>query len=175
MPSSEKELIQDRENLEEAVKKLESYDESYYGENEEVTVGTGIFNEKMCRKFNSIIKEHNLDEFPIIPIQRLKFYAYNEIKGLKEDDFLPIVKLMEVSRFITGLIEIDSNFYILVFLEDLTEFSNAEKVVLSLSYNENNLTIQQLLELTGWDYIYANKILDQLKKLERIIMFISLA
>ena len=171
MPSSEKELIQDKENLEEAVKKLESYDESYYeAKNEEVTVGSGIFYEKMCRKFNTIIREHNLDEFPIIPIQRLKFYAYNEIKGLKEDDFLPIVKLMEVSRFITGLIEIDSNFYILVFLEDLTEFSNAEKVVLSLSYNENNLTIQQLLELTGWDYIYANKILDKLKKKEIVIL-----
>ncbi|MFX0009711.1 MAG: hypothetical protein ACFE9R_05300 [Candidatus Hermodarchaeota archaeon] len=171
IPSSEKELIQDRENLEEAVKKLESYDESYYeAETEEVTVGSGIFYEKMCRKFNTIIREHNLDEFPMIPIQRLKFYAYSEIKGLKEDDFLPIVRLMEVSRFITGLIEVDSNFYILVFLEELPQFSNAEKVVLSLSYNEDNLTIQQLLELTGWDYIYANKILDKLKKKELVVL-----
>jgi hypothetical protein len=172
MPKSDEELNQDIKILKEAIEKLESFDKSYYQSEskEPVNVGIGMFYEKMARKFNSLIKEQKINEFSLIPIQRLKYHAITEIKNIKDPDFLPILNLMKDTKLITDIIEIDASFHIIVLYKESPQFSNAEKVLLSFVYNTENLTLQRILELTDWDFTYADKVIQSLVKKEIIIM-----
>jgi len=165
IPKSEEELVQDLTNLKEAFDKLESIEKETYGiEARKTNVGVGMFYEKISRRFNEIIDENNLSDFKIVPLQRLKHYAFLNIKNLKDDDFLPILNLMKETHLLNDLIEINPTFYVLIFKEENLQFSNPEKVVLSFAYDEDYLTIQKLLEITKWDDTYTTKILNQLEK-----------
>lgn len=165
IPKSEEELVQDLTNLKEAFDKLESIEKETYGiDATKTNVGVGIFYEKISRRFNEIIDENNLSDFKIVPLQRLKHYAFLNIKNLKDDDFLPILNLMKETQLLNDLIEINPTFYVLIFKAENLQFSNPEKVVLSFAYDEDYLTIQKLIEITKWDYTYTTKILNQLEK-----------
>jgi len=92
MPKSDEELKRDVENLEGAIEKLESFDLSLDNiDAKKANVGVGVFYEKMSRKFNSIIKDYELDKLKMIPIQQFKYHAFTNIKSLKNDDFLPVL------------------------------------------------------------------------------------
>ena len=163
MPKTEKELQMDMENLEESIQILESLDEeSYLTEPKKADVGTGMFYEKITRKFKGIIEEQQLSAFKIIPIQRLKYHALNEITNLTEDDFLPILKLMKETNLIKDLVEINPKFHIIILGEEDYEFSNPEKVLLSFAYEVENLTIEDLMEITEWDFTYTSQVLNDL-------------
>ncbi|MEJ2294543.1 MAG: hypothetical protein P8Y23_07205, partial [Candidatus Lokiarchaeota archaeon] len=163
MPKTELELQQDMENLKVSIQILESLDKEFYSpEPTKADLGTGMFYEKITRKLQEIIKEQQLFEFKIIPIQRLKYHALNQIKNIKNDDFLPILNLMKDTRLITDLVEINPKFYIIVFGDIEFEFSNAEKVVLSFAYEKESLTVEDLLEITEWDFGYASQVLNSL-------------
>jgi len=169
MPKSDEELKRDVENLEGAIEKLESFDLSLDNiDAKKANVGVGVFYEKMSRKFNSIIKDYELDKLKIIPIQQFKYHAFTNIKSLKNDDFLPVLNLMQKTQLLSDIIEINPTFHILVFTAEKIELSNPEKVILSFTYDNEDLTIQRLLDITSWDYIYANKIIEKLKKKEII-------
>jgi len=169
MPKSEEQLKQDVENLEGAIEKLESFDLSLDNINaKKANVGVGMFYEKMSRKFNSIIKDYELDKLKIIPIQQFKYHAFTNIKSIKNDDFLPVLNLMQKTQLLSDIIEINPTFHIIVFTAEKIELSNPEKVVLSFAYEDEDLTIQRLLDITSWDYTYANKIIEKLKKKEII-------
>ncbi len=169
MPKSDEELKRDFENLEGAIEKLESFDLSLDNiDAKKANVGVGVFYEKMSRKFNSIIKDYELDKLKMIPIQQFKYHAFTNIKSLKNDDFLPVLNLMQKTQFLSDIIEINPTFHILVFTAEKIELSNPEKVILSFAYEDEDLTIQRLLDITSWDYIYANKIIEKLKKKEII-------
>ena len=169
MPKSEEELKQDVENLEGAIEKLESFDLSLDNiDSKKPNVGVGMFYEKMSRKFNSIIKDYDLDKLKIIPIQQFKYHAFTNIKSIKNDDFLSVLNLMKKTQLLSDIIEINPTFHIMVFTAEKIELSNPEKVVLSFAYEDEDLTIQKLLDITSWDYTYANKIIEKLKKKEII-------
>lgn len=163
MPKTENELQTDIENLEESVRILESLDEdTYLAKPKKAGIGIGMFYEKITRKLQNIIEEQQLSAFNIIPIQRLKYHALNEIKHLKEDDFLPVLKLMKETMLITDLVEINPKFHIIVLGDQKYELSNPEKVVLSFAYEKENLTMDELLEITEWDFTYATQVLNNL-------------
>jgi len=169
MPKSEEQLKQDVENLEGAIEKLEYFDLSLDNiDAKKTNVGVGMFYEKMSRKFNSIVKDYDLDKLKLIPIQQFKYHAFTNIKSLKNDDFLPVLNLMKKTQLLSDIIEINSTFHIMVFTAEKIELSNPEKVVLSFAYEDEDLTIQKLLDITSWDYTYANKIIKKLKKKEII-------
>jgi hypothetical protein len=171
MPKTELELQQDMENLKVSIQILESLDKEFYSpEPTKADLGTGMFYEKITRKLQEIIKEQQLFEFKIIPIQRLKYHALNQIKNIKNDDFLPILNLMKDTRLITDLVEINPKFYIIVFGDIEFEFSNAEKVVLSFAYEKESLTVEDLLEITEWDFGYASQVLNSLFSKELAII-----
>ena len=169
MPKSEEQLKQDIENLEGAIEKLESFDLSLDNiDAKKANIGVGMFYEKMSRKFNSIIKDYEFDKLKIIPIQQFKYHAFTNIKSIKNDDFLPVLNLMKKTQLLSDIIEINPTFHIMVFTTEKIELSNSEKVVLSFAYEDEDLTIQKLLDITSWDYNYANKIIEKLKKEEII-------
>lgn len=169
MPKSEEQLKRDVENLEGAIEKLESFDLSLDNiDAKKANVGVGMFYEKMSRKFNSIVKDYDLDKLKLIPIQQFKYYAFTNIKSLKNDDFLPVLNLMKKTQLLSDIIEINPTFHIMVFTAERIELSNPEKVILSFSYENEDLTILKLLDITSWDYTYANKIIEKLKKKEII-------
>jgi len=169
MPKSEEQLKRDVENLEGAIEKLEYFDLSLDNiDAKKANVGVGVFYEKISRKFNSIIKDYDLDKLKIIPIQQFKYHAFSNIKSIKNDDFLPVLNLMKKTQLLNDIIEINPTFHILVFTAKKIELSNPEKVILSFAYEDEDLTIQGLLDITSWDYIYANKIIEKLKKKEII-------
>ena len=114
LPKSEEELKQDFENLEGAIEKLESFD--LFLDNidaKKANVGVGMFYEKMSRKFNSIIKDYDLDKLKIIPIQQFKYHAFTNIKRIKNDDFLPVLNLMKKTQLLSDIIEINPTFHII--------------------------------------------------------------
>jgi len=163
MPKTEKELKTDIDNLEESIQILESLDEeTYLSEPKKADVGTGMFYEKVTRKLKYIIEEQQFSEFKIIPIQRLKYYAFNQIKHITDKDFLPILKLMKETELIRDLVEINPQFHIIVFADEQYEFSNPEKVILTFAYEKENLSIEDLLEITEWDFTYASQVLNEL-------------
>ncbi len=169
MPKSDEELKQDVENLEGAIEKLESFDLSLDNiDAKKANVGVGVFYEKVSRKFDAIVKDYDLDKLKLIPMQQFKYHAFTNIKSIKNDDFLPVLNLMKKTQLLSDIIEINPNFHILVFTAEKIDLSNPEKVVLSFTYEDEDLTIQKLLDITSWDYIYANKIIEKLKKKEII-------
>jgi hypothetical protein len=163
MPKTEAELRADMKNLEESIRILESFDEeTYLSKPKKADVGTGMFYEKVTRKLKQIIQEQNLSAFKIIPIQRLKYHAIKEIKKLKDDDFLPILELMKETKLIQDLVEVNPKFHIIVMENEDYEFSSPENVVLTFAYEKENLTIEDLLEITEWDFTYASQVLNAL-------------
>ncbi|MFX0057503.1 MAG: hypothetical protein ACFE85_08165 [Candidatus Hodarchaeota archaeon] len=163
-PKTEEQLLRDIENLKDTMQILEILeDSSKVVDSKKKDVGAGIFYEKMSRRFQEIINNYNLNEYRFIPIQRLKFHAFNEIKNIKNSDFLPILNLMKETNLLYDIVELNPKFHILVFEEEEYEFSNPEKVVLTFGYDIEDLTIRKLLEVTEWDYTYADKILNNMK------------
>lgn len=166
-PKTKEELQIDIENLKDTMEKLEVLeDSSKITESKKRDIGAGIFFEKMSRKFQEIIYKHNLNDYSIIPLQRIQFHAFEEIKNIKKSDFLPILNLMKRTNLLYDIIELNPTFYLIVFEKEEYEFSNPEKVVLTFAYEEEDLTVRKLLELTEWDYTYADKILNQMQDKE---------
>lgn len=165
MPETEEERKQDIKDLEGAISFLESLDKvAVKTAEKKVGVGLGMFYDKMSRKFKKIIEEKNLDQFDFIPVPRLKYHAFKEIKNIKDDDFLPILNIMIETNLLKDLIEINPAFHIILFTEKDLNLTDTEKVVLSFAYEEVNLTKKKLIELTEWDRDYAEEILQGLVK-----------
>ena len=165
LPRIEEELKQDIEDLQEVVTTLESLDkDSKSITKKKIGVGLGIFYDKMARRFQQIIKENSLDDFKFIPIQRLKYHIANQIKNLKDDDFLPVLNIMKETKLIQDLIEINPTLSFILFSDEKLELTESEKVTLSFSYEEDVLTLDKLLEITQWSEDYTLKTLKKLIK-----------
>ena len=163
LPKSKEELINDLSNLAETIEKLETLDHEFETE-KKVDIGKGMFYEKMSRRFIKVIKENNLDDKDLIPIQQLKYHVFSSIKNLQNEDILPILFLMKETDLIRDVLEINPIFHFIITKNLKLEFTNPEKVILSFAYDQQNLTIEKLLELTKWDYQYADRIIAGLKE-----------
>ena len=163
IPADEKERERDLINLKEAISILESFDDSTYKVGQKIIdAGVGMFYDKTSRHFLKIINKQKLNEFKLIPVQRLKYYAFKSIKNIKNNDFLPILKVMKDTKLINDIIEINSIFHLIAFTEEQFNFSIPEKVLLTFAYDENLLTKKKLMKLTEWKDKYLNKILNGL-------------
>ncbi|MHA1489728.1 MAG: hypothetical protein ACTSRI_08735 [Promethearchaeota archaeon] len=163
MPADEKERKQDLVNLKEAISILESFDDSTYKVGKKIIdAGTGMFYDKTSRYFLKIINEQGLNEFKLIPVQRLKYYAFKSIKNVRNSDFLPILKVMKDTKLINDIIKINSIFHLIAFTEEQFNFSIPEKVLLTFAYDENLLTKKKLMKLTEWKEKYLNNVLNGL-------------
>ncbi|MBY9004584.1 MAG: hypothetical protein KGD73_11470 [Candidatus Lokiarchaeota archaeon] len=164
IPKTKEELVIDKENLEEAIAKLEALDiEQFDDSSRKVDIGTGMYYEKMSRRFIQIIQDHDLDTLEFIPIHNLKYHLFNDIRNLKNSDILPILNLMKDTLLIRDIIEINTTLQLIIIKKSDLEFTKPESVIITFVYDENELTVQKLLKLTQWDYIYAKKILDGLR------------
>ena len=165
MPKTKEEIVIDMENLKETIAKLEALDTDLLDDSSrKVDIGTGMYYEKMSRRFIKIIQEYELDSLEFIPIQNLKYHLFKDIINLKNSDILPILNLMKDTHLIRDIIEINSTLQLIIIKKVDLEFTNPEKVIITFVYDEiNELTVQELLKLTQWDYIYAKKILDGLR------------
>ena len=163
LPKSKQELAEDLANLSETIEKLDALDQDLETE-KKVDIGTGMFYEKMSRRFIKIIKENSLDKHDLIPIQQIKYHIFSSVKNLKDEDILPIFNLMKETNLIRDFVEINPLFYFVIIKDIDIEFNNPEKVVLSFAYDYPSLSIEKLLELTQWDYQYSDKVLSGLKK-----------
>ncbi|MBD3255411.1 MAG: hypothetical protein GF383_09975 [Candidatus Lokiarchaeota archaeon] len=172
MPRTEEERQQDITELKSAMGMLESLDEDAYERvPQQKDAALGMFYDKMSRRLLNIIKKQNLNQFDFIPIQQLMFYAFKEIKNLKESDIIPILKIMKDTAILNDLIEINPTFYLIVFSEDELKLSLPEKVLLSLAYDYPDLNLQKLRELTEWSQNHADNIIQKL--IERDIILIE--
>lgn len=163
IPETEEERKQDMEDLEGAISILESLDEAAVkAAKKKIDVGLGMFYDKMSRRFKKIIAEKNLDKFNFIPVPRLKYHAFQEIKNIKNEDFLPILNIMIETNLLKDIVEINPALHIILFTEKDFELTKTEKVVLTFAYEEEKLTRRKLIELTEWNNEYADKILEGL-------------
>ena len=164
MPRTEEERKQDMKDLKTTISMLESFDESIFETKPSAfDVGVGMFYEKMSRRFLSFINEYELNKFDFIPIDTIKYYAFVNIKNIKDQDILPILHAMKDTKLLNDIIEINPTFQIIVFKNDeKLEFSLAEKVLLTFAYDEEFLSNQRLMELTQWKEEYATKIIENL-------------
>ena len=162
MPTTEEERLADIKELKVAISLLESYDEeSYRVGPKKSDAGAGIFYDKMSREFKSLINEHKLNNYKLIPIQRLKYHVLLNIKNLNDEDILPILIAMKDTKMLSDIIEINPTFYVIVFGEEKLDFSHPEKVLLTFAYDEE-LTLRKLLELTEWNEEYAKNVIKSL-------------
>ncbi len=163
MPRTEEERLQDMNELKSAISILESLDDQTYRvSSKKFEAGIGIFYDKISRRFSSLINEYKLNEFKFIPFQRLKHHVFLNVKHIKDKDILEILTIMKDTHLLNDLIEINPTFYIIDFTTEPSNFSLADKVLLSLAYDENTLTIQKLMTLTEWNEDYARKIVHGL-------------
>ena len=166
MPRTEQERVQDMKELKSAISMLETFDEeSYEARPKEYDAGLGMFYEKISRRFLSIINENKLTEYGFIPIQRIKYHAFSTIKNIKDEDFIPVLKVMKETNLINNIVEINPQFQIIVFTDEIKlDLSIPEKVLLSFAYDEDLLTFQKLVELTEWKENHANSVIEGLKE-----------
>ncbi len=163
MPKTKEELEKDIENLKDTITKLEALDSELFADSSrKVDIGTGMYYEKMSRNFIKIMQKYKLDSLEFIPIQNLKYYLFKEIRNLKNDDILPILNIMKKTHLIRDISEINTTLQFIIIKKVDLEFTNPEKVIITFTYDENDLTVQELLKLTQWDYHYAKKVLDGL-------------
>ncbi|MHA1104274.1 MAG: hypothetical protein ACTSPN_00880 [Promethearchaeota archaeon] len=163
IPKTKEQLVIDMENLKETITKLESLDiEQFDDSSRKVDIGTGMYHEKMSRRFIKIIQEHELDSLEFIPIQNLKYHLFKDIRNLKNSDVLPILNLMKDTQLIRKIIEINTTLQLIFIKKVDLEFTNPEKVIITFVYDENENSVQELLKFAQWDYTYAKKILDGL-------------
>ncbi len=171
MPTSQEERIKDMKNLQDAISILESYDEGYYkAAPKKYDAGLGMFYEKMSRQFKSIIAECKLNNYKLIPLQRLTFHIFLNNKSLKNKDILPILSAMKETKMLGDLIEINSVFHVIVFSDEKLEFSLPEKVLLTFAYEED-LTVNKLLELTAWKKEHANQVIKSLSEKNVVMLY----
>ncbi len=162
MPTTEEERLSDMKELKAAISLLESYDEESYRVSPKKTdAGVGMFYDRMSRQFKSLISEHKLDHYRLIPIQRLKYHVLSNNKRLKDEDILPIVNIMKETKLVGDIIEVNPTFHVIVLGEEKFDFSLAEKVLLTFAYEED-LTFQKLLELTEWKEEHAKNVIKSL-------------
>ena len=165
MPATEKERLSDMEELKTTISILESLDaEAYETIPKVVDAGLGMFYEKMSRRFKSIITENDLSIYNIIPVTRIMYHAFLEIKNIKENDILPILNAMKDTNLLRDIIEINPTFHIIVFTEEKLKLSLQDKVILSFIYDNETLTIQKLMTLTEWKKEYTNNIINKLSE-----------
>ncbi|TFF99765.1 MAG: hypothetical protein EU540_06210 [Promethearchaeota archaeon] len=162
MPTTEEERLSDMKELKATISLLESYDEESYRVSPKKTdAGVGMFYERMSRQFKSLISEHKLDHYRLIPIQRLKYHVLSNNKRLKDEDILPIVNIMKETNLVGDVIEVNPTFHVIVLGEEQFDFSLAEKVLLTFAYDED-LTFRKLLELTEWKEEHAKNVIKSL-------------
>ncbi len=165
MPATEIERLSDMEELKTTISILESLDaDAYETIPKVVDAGLGMFYEKMSRRFKSIINEHNLSGYNIIPVTRIMYQAFLEIKNIKENDILPILNAMKDTNLLSDIIEINPTFHIIVFIEEKLKLSLQDKVILSFVYDNETLTFQKLMKLTEWKKDYSNNIINKLSE-----------
>ena len=164
LPRTEEERKQDMKELKSAISMLESFDELSYDTKPLILdAGVGIFYEKMSRRFLSFISENQLNKYDFIPVDEIKYYAFKNIKNIKDIDILPILNAMKDTKLLEDIIEINPTFHILVFKNnEPLEFTLAEKVLLTFAYEDEFLSVQKLMEHTEWKEEYANKIIENL-------------
>ena len=163
MPKSEEELLKDMDDLKSAISILESYDKEPYNKvPKRQDPGIGIFYDKMARQFKSLIDEQKLFKYLIVPIQRLKYYAFLSILNIKDSDIIPILKVMKETKLINDIIDINPSFQVIKFSDIELNLSFAEKVLLSLAYDEDLMTKEKLIDLTEWTAEYVNKTIKSL-------------
>ena len=163
MPETEDERLQDLSDLKETISMLESFDEeSYQVGPKKADAGLGMFYDKRSRRFMSIIDEHKLNESAFIPVQKLKYHAFQNIRSIKNSDILPILKVMQDTNLLKDIIEVNSTLQLIKFTEENLKFSNPEKVLMTFAYDEEYLTLQKLIEITEWKESYAERIIKGL-------------
>ncbi|MFO8018033.1 MAG: hypothetical protein R6U96_05315 [Promethearchaeia archaeon] len=165
MPETDKEREEDMRELKNTISQLEELDsDTYLKKEKKFDAGAGMFYDKMTQKFKAIISEHKLDEFQFIPVQRIKYHAFQDIKNIKDEDIMKILEVMDKTNLINNIIEINPAFKVITFDKDLPELNLKEKVVLTFVYEEDYLTVQKLMELTEWSEEYTEKILEGLEE-----------
>lgn len=164
-PETEEQKVKDIEDLKEAISLLESYDEELYRElPERHDIGMGMFLDKMTRRFKKIMVDYGLDKFKILPIQRLKYHAFQGVKNIKDSDVLSILNIMKKTGMVGEIIEINPQFHVILLNDSLKmDLSIPEKVLISLIYDEEDLTMEKLLEITEWKHNHAEKVIESLK------------
>ncbi len=163
-PVSEEQRKKDLEDLQSAISILESFDEEFYKSiPKRHDLGMGMFLDKMTRRFQKILQDNQLINYDFIPIQQLKYHAFQEIKNIKDKDVLSILKIMKETNIIHDIVEIDPTFQLIVLNETLDwDLSVSDKVIISLLYDEAYLTRENLLKKTEWKKEHADKVIENL-------------
>ncbi len=166
LPKTEEQRLIDMKELESVISMLESFDAETFEDKEKIyDAGTGMFYDKMSRKFIYIIDENNLTDYGYIPIQRIKYHAFSSIKNIRDEDFMPVLNIMKETNLINDIVEINPQFQIIVFSEEKKlDLTIPEKVLLSFAYDEDLLTVEKLVELTEWKQTYTNSIIEGLQE-----------
>ncbi|MHA1820952.1 MAG: hypothetical protein ACTSVC_10800 [Promethearchaeota archaeon] len=167
MPRTKQERKKDMEDLLNAVKALEDMDrDHYYKETKDATedLGRGMHFYRITNQLRKIIrKEKLLKESPFYCFDKIIYLGLVNIKNISRKDLIDALPYLKDAGLIKNYIEINSQLYVINDDPEL-KFSNPEKVILGLAHEKEILTLSILMEETGWDEIYAKKIIKDLER-----------
>lgn len=164
MPKSERERNKDIEDLIEAVKVLEGFDQDHYYQKRESeeNMGKGMFYYNITKKLANLMKKANLKKEPLFIFDKLIYLGLKNIKNVSRKDLIDSLLYLKEGGYVKDYIEINPQIFVISQKKEKIRLSSPEKVVLVFAYEHDNLTISKLMEDAKWAEDYAEKIINGL-------------
>lgn len=166
MPRNEKERDKDMNDLMDAVKILEGFDQDHYKKSETETsddMGKGMFIDRIVTKLGKIIKKEQLNKQDYLIFDKIVYLGLKNISNITRKDLFDSVRYLKDVGYIKDFIEINPQLLIITQTDEKIKFTNPEKVVLAFAQDEEILTLPRLIEKAKWSEDYAKKIIKGLQ------------
>jgi hypothetical protein len=165
LPRNETEFKQDMTDLLDAVKNLESFDQQNYISEAEIEsgidIGKSMFYDRITSRLYRLMRKEKYNSEPFLSFGKIAYLGLKNLKNISYKDMFESLNFMKEAGYIQDYIEINPQLTIITQLKEKVKFTNSEKVVLALAYDDD-LTIEKLVENSKWKKIYAEKVVNGL-------------
>lgn len=165
LPRNETEFKQDMTDLLDAVKNLESFDQQNYISEAEIEsgidIGKSMFYDRITSRLYRLMRKEKYNTEPFLSFGKIAYLGLKNLKNISYKDMFESLNFMKEAGYIQDYIEINPQLTIITQCKEKVKFTNSEKVVLALAYDDD-LTIEKLVENSKWKKIYAEKVVNGL-------------
>lgn len=165
LPRNETEFKKDMTDLLDAVKNLESFDQQNYISEAEIEsgidIGKSMFYDRITSRLYRLMRKEKYNTEPFLSFGKIAYLGLKNLKNISYKDMFDSLNFMKEAGYIQDYIEINPQLTIITQSKEKVKFTNSEKVVLALAYDDD-LTIEKLIENSKWKKNYAEKVVNGL-------------
>ena len=165
-PRNEKERNKDMQDLLDAVKVLEGFDQEQYFKERDKTddIAKGLFYDRITSRLYKAMRKEKLHKEPLLIFDKLIYLGLKNIKKIRRKDLINSLRYLKDADYIKNYIEINPQLILISQTDDKIRFTNAEKVILVFAHEKDVLTLSRLMKSSKWKTPYAKKIRNGLVK-----------